>query len=175
MYKFKHQLCFEQGLLPFSGGNIKAICVDFWKIYAVIQEFYATAGRAKYQLWFLLPFSAKSRRKPPIRVSTDVCFISRNTIFISPEVFLISIKAIFISPEVFYLLRRHFHLPIGVFTILPLNPPHDRKWEWREEISMDWLNDNRNRKSVLDPDNTQSDFDDSQRASDFCEMQIFFA
>ena len=124
---------------------------------------------------FLLPFSAKSRRKPPIRVSTDVCFISRNTIFISPEVFLISIKAIFISPEVFYLLRRHFHLPIGVFTILPLNPPHDRKWEWREEISMDWLNDNRNRKSVLDPDNTQSDFDDSQRASDFCEMQIFFA
>ena len=55
MYKFKHQLCFEQELLPFLGGNIKAICVDFWQIYAVIQEFYATAGRsgrAKYQLWW---------------------------------------------------------------------------------------------------------------------------
>ena len=55
MYKFKHQLCFEQELLPFLGGNSKAIRVVFWKIYAVIQEFYATAGRsgrAKYRLWW---------------------------------------------------------------------------------------------------------------------------
>ena len=54
MYKFKHQLCFEQELLPFFGGNSKAIRIVFWKIYAVIQEFYATvgrSGRAKYQLW----------------------------------------------------------------------------------------------------------------------------
>ena len=52
--KFKHQLCFEQELLPFWRGNSKAIRVVFWQIYAVIQEFYTTAGRsgrAKYQLW----------------------------------------------------------------------------------------------------------------------------
>ena len=56
--KFKHQLCFEQELLPFWRGNSKAIRVVFWQIYAVIQEFYATAGRsgrAKYQLCYEVP------------------------------------------------------------------------------------------------------------------------
>ena len=48
------QLEHQQDLLPFLGGNNKVIWVVFWKIYAAIQEFYATAGRsgrAKYQLW----------------------------------------------------------------------------------------------------------------------------
>ena len=46
-------MCFEQELLPFWGENSKANWVVCWKIYAVIQEFYMTAGRsgrAKYQL-----------------------------------------------------------------------------------------------------------------------------
>ena len=57
MCKLKHQLCFEQELLPFWRGNSKAIRVAFWQIYAVIQEFYATAGcsgRTKYQLCTIL-------------------------------------------------------------------------------------------------------------------------
>ena len=63
--KFEHQLCFEQELLSFWRGNSEAIRFVFWKIYAIIQEFYATAG--KYQLCLgigeggALPFLMKYR------------------------------------------------------------------------------------------------------------------
>ena len=123
--------------------KIRWMSVVIWIEKCESEHLKCHAAQPVSDVMFLLPFSVKSRRKPLLAFQ-QMCVSSQETPFPSPQgCFFISIKAIFISPEVIYLLRGHFHLPRGVFNISPLNPPHNRKWERREEISsMDWLNDN---------------------------------